>query len=264
LQNYPFDGVDRPTTEDAEDLEALKKAFPSVSSMIQSKWKAPRPLDDVIAYGLHSVISRTLHEEIFDPFHPCLSPRIGGEGAQRSAFLNGIYQSMRWDDTGIDMSSWRAGTFKALGFRAGSGFQARFIKYLSNSIISEQIYPFLQPIFGNRMDQPPIEVKRITEIVEAAFNWNQSIKCSVPPIDLRTFVVPNDVPFDSETMECYERPLGGTSRTKVIVSAGSCGLKLYECEKNSEGKILVRVRVLKKIKVLVRQNYDYDSLSQGL
>ncbi len=150
-------------------------------------------------------------------------------------------------DTDVDILSWRATHFKLHGTRAGPGFQAKFVRDLSNSIIWDQIYPFLQGIFGGRMDHPPIEMESITDIVQAAFNWNRSIKCLVPPIDLRTFVVPNDAPFDAETMEYYEKPLGSFG-TKIIICAGSCGLKLYEREDSGEEE---KVEVLKKIEVLV-------------
>ena len=97
-------------------------------------------------------------------------------------------------------------------------------------------------------------MKSITDIVQAAFDWNRSIKSLTPPIDLRTFTVPNDAPFDTERMEYYEKPLG-SSKTRNIICAGSCGLELYECE-DYEGKASEKVKVLKKIKVLVPQNYD--------
>ncbi len=101
LQDWPFDGTDRPTTEHVEDLVALKAAFPQgkvVPSMILSRRNAPRPLDDVISYGLRSIISKVLHEEIFDPFHPSLSLRIRGEtGVRRSAFLKKMYGSIRFE-----------------------------------------------------------------------------------------------------------------------------------------------------------------------
>ena len=101
LQSCPFDGTDTPTTENAEDLDALKAAFPqgdSVPSMILSKKKSPRPLDDAINYGLRSIISKTLHEEIFHPFHPSLSGRITPErGVERSAYLKEIYELTRFE-----------------------------------------------------------------------------------------------------------------------------------------------------------------------
>src|SRR5258708_1639046 len=101
LQDWPFDGTNGPTTEHVKNLVALKAVFPqgnAVPSMILSRRNAPRPLDDVINYGLRSIISKVLHDEIFDPFHPSLSPRIGGErGVRRSAYLKKMYQSMRFE-----------------------------------------------------------------------------------------------------------------------------------------------------------------------
>ena len=99
LQNWPFEDAYDPTTEHVADLEALKASFPqgnAVPSLILSRRNSPRPLDDVINYGLRSIISKALHQEIFDPFHPSLSLRIGGEeGARCSAYFKELHNSTR-------------------------------------------------------------------------------------------------------------------------------------------------------------------------
>src|SRR5258708_16053243 len=98
LRNWPFEGIDNPTTENA-NLVALKASFPqgdSVPSLIVSKMNSPRPLDHVLNFGLRSIISKALHQDIFDPFHPSLSLRIGGEeGARRSELLKELQDSTR-------------------------------------------------------------------------------------------------------------------------------------------------------------------------
>jgi len=251
LKNWPFEGIDDPTTEHVEDLAALKALVPqgnSVPSLILSRRNSPRPLDDVIAYGLRSIISKTLHQEIFDPFHPTLSVRISGEaGAEHSAYLKELHNLTCFTEDDIDMMSWRAGTFKALENQAGQHFEATFIRDLSSIFVKDHIHPFLHAIFGDRSKTFPIELQSVTNLIRAAFEWNKSIKCLVPPFDLRTFVVPNDAVFDADTMEYYEKPMSA-SRTKMIICAGTNGLKLYDRE-HPDGRVLV------KAKVLVPQNY---------
>ena len=143
--------------------------------------------------------------------------------------------------------SWRAGTYKAHEIQAGQDFGATFIETLSGAIIKEHIDPFLQAIFGKRMTIFPIELWDISTVVRVALDWNKSIKCLVPSIDLHTFVVPNNAVYDAGVMEFYERPMSA-SMTKTIICAGSIGLKLRDHE-NPDGRILV------KVKVLTPQNY---------
>ncbi|KAF8342292.1 uncharacterized protein EI90DRAFT_3116241 [Cantharellus anzutake] len=102
LKNWPFeDDIEVPSTGDVSNLTLLKNAFPegnAVPSMILSKRNSPRPLEDVIDYGLRSIISRALYDEILEPFHPSLSLRVGGEeGTKRSQYLKSIYYSILYD-----------------------------------------------------------------------------------------------------------------------------------------------------------------------
>ena len=136
--------------------------------------------------------------------------------------------------------SWRAGTYKALEIQEGQDFRARFIETLSSTIIERHIGPFLQAIFGKPMNI--IELWEISAVVRRAFDWNKSIKCLVPSIDLHTFVVLNNARYDPDTMEYYEKP-SNASMTETIICAVSIGLRRRNLE------------VLVKVKVLTPQNY---------
>ena len=92
LKSCPFDGI--PSTDDVKHKDGLRKVFPqdNHSSMMRSELEAPRPLLHAINYGLCSIISKVLHDEIFDAFHPSLS---GSVGAQHSHYLNELYDKTR-------------------------------------------------------------------------------------------------------------------------------------------------------------------------
>jgi len=149
----------------------------------------------------------------------------------------------------VEIKSWRAGTYKAHEVQEGQDFSARFIETLSSTIIKDKIDPFFQAIFGKPMNI--IELRDISTVVRVAFDWNKSIKCLVPSIDLRTFVVDNNAAYEPRTMEYYETPMDAdeTEGTPInIICAGSIGLERYDRE-NPGGQILV------KVKVLTPQNY---------
>ncbi|KAF8342291.1 uncharacterized protein EI90DRAFT_3116240 [Cantharellus anzutake] len=145
------------------------------------------------------------------------------------------------------MIHWKAGTFKSLESLTGDEFQASFVDDVLRTLTDKHIMPLLQAIFGDRTNNPPIDLEPIRPVIQMAYEWNKVVKSVVPPIDFRPFVFPNAGHFNAEDMDYYEKPIKA-ARTRVIVCAGSIGLKLHDSE-CPEG------RVLQKVMVLTPQNY---------
>ncbi|KAF8342301.1 uncharacterized protein EI90DRAFT_3032825 [Cantharellus anzutake] len=164
-----------------------------------------------------------------------------------SQYLKSLYRSISYEETDISMLHARAGTFKSLDHAISDNLQASLVDNILSALRDERIMPFLKAIFGDRVNELPIDLEPVRAIIQAAYNWNGAAKTFVPPADLRPFVIPNTGPFDEETMDYYERPVK-SSGTKAIIGAGSIGLKLHN-SKYPGG------RVLCKITVLTPQNY---------
>ena len=94
LRQWSFEKEGEASTADVHDIETLKSLIPqgnAVPSILFSKKKTPRSLEDILDYGLRSIISKVLDEEIFFPFHPSLASLQAEEGARRSGYLKELY-----------------------------------------------------------------------------------------------------------------------------------------------------------------------------
>ncbi|KAF8342298.1 uncharacterized protein EI90DRAFT_3032820 [Cantharellus anzutake] len=237
------------------DVGALQAAFPEggvLPSMVMSEQYTLRPLKDVIDWGLRSVINKALCDEIFDPFHPSLSLRVGGvEGIKFSQYLKDIYYSVLPEGADDSMARAEAGTFMLLDcLVARDNPQASSIDDILSALTNNRIMPLLHAIFGAHAYRIPIGIDPLRAIIQGAYKWNHNVKSLVPPADLRAFVVPNTGRFNAGTMLYCGRAMESSesSGKEVIICAGSIGLKLYDRE-------CLTGRVLLKVVVLTPQNY---------
>ncbi len=93
LKQWSFEKPE-PTTADAHNFEDLRAIIPQsnvMPSILMSNMKDPRPLEDVLDYGLRSIVSKVFDEEIYSPFHPSLAAFRGEDGARRSSYLKDLY-----------------------------------------------------------------------------------------------------------------------------------------------------------------------------
>ncbi|KAF8342297.1 uncharacterized protein EI90DRAFT_3116246 [Cantharellus anzutake] len=233
----PFDSV---------DVGALQAAFPEgdvLPSIVSSGSNTLRPLKDVIDWRLRSIINKGLFDEIFDPFHPSLSLRVGGlEGRKNSHYLESIYYSVLPEGADGSMAGAGAGTFKLLDcLAARANPQLSPIDDILSALSGRRIMPLLQAIFGAVAHIIPIDLNPLRAIIQEAYEWNHDIKSSVPSAELRTFIIPNTGQFDAGTMVYCGRAV--ESGEEAFICAGSIGLKLYNSQFPA-GQILLRVAVL--------------------
>ncbi|KAF8342299.1 uncharacterized protein EI90DRAFT_1328659 [Cantharellus anzutake] len=251
LENWPFESIE-PSTADV-NLDVLKTVFPggcAIPSMILSRKYAPRPLKDVINWGLRSIINKALFEEILDPFHPSLSLRVGGtEGTKRSEHLKSVFYSILYEEADVSMLHAKAGMFKSLDRLARDNPRVSPIDDILSALRDgdKGIMDLLQAVFGDRANRPPIDLDPLRSIIRVAYEWNHVAKSLVPPVDLHPFVIPNTGSFDAEIMDYHGKPVRSSGKS-VIICAGSIGLKLHD-RRRPKGRVLL------KVEVLTPQNY---------
>jgi len=215
-----------------------------------------RSLEDVLDYGLRSIVSKMLHDEIYSPFHPSLAPLQQEDDMRRSGYLKGLYSLTYLQEPQVVAGRWRASTYKALDSQVVRDFGTQFTTKLVEHIISNRILPLLRATFGARAQEiqefPNDLYKLLHEAVASAYEWNKKVKLQVLLLDFVPFVVDNNAPYDANIMEFFEKPRK-ISKDPIVICTGTVGLMSRVAQ---GGRQDPEERVQERIKILTTQFFN--------
>ena len=275
LRQDKFSEIHYPTSKDVVDLELLAHTIQGRSkapSLVQSAAGPDRPLEDVLEYGLRSVVNRCLHNRIFRPFHPEL---YGGETETGvvSERLWDIYESMcrhgvifnnsvplfsayacTPTDAQISCGKWRASTFSSLERTMPPLYADTVILDISNSLEKNGVHKVFDALYGVDCTVALSDAHRslLEQVIRQAYDWNRKVKSEVVLLDYHPQIEVNDASLDHKTMVLLEKPKVPL-QSKNIICALTLGLQSSEAQGNDSVPEFVWHE---KVQVLVSEYFD--------
>ncbi|KAF9515576.1 hypothetical protein BS47DRAFT_767679 [Hydnum rufescens UP504] len=256
LRQQKFAQIPYPTSSDVADLELLAHTIQGRSeppSLVQSANGPDRPLEDVLEYGLRSVVNRYLHNRIFRPFHPELYVGETETGVV-SERLWDIYESMCRHDAQISCGKWRASTFSALERTIPPLYADTVIRDITQSLEKNGFHKIFDALYGVGWTLALSDAHHslLEQVVRQAYDWNRKVRSEVVLLDYHPQIEVNDASLDHQTMVLLEKPRVPL-QSKKIICALTLGLQSSEAQGDGSAPEFVWHE---KVQVLVSEYFD--------